>query len=295
VSRRQAATPIVPFTPPAGVSVDDEDFDGIRALVCGAPSPSATVVWFHGGGYRLGTIEGSLPFASALAARIECRMVLPSYRLAPEHPFPAALHDATNVLDHLRGIAGSPLIVAGDSAGGGLAMALSVACLVSGKQTPDGIILLSPWVDLSVTSPTFVSRAQSGQLFPAESAADAAELYLQGEDPRHPLASPLFAELAGLPPTIVFAGGAETLLGDGIGLVSRLAQAGVSVEGHFPAGMQHIWPILFGDLDESMAAFEAIERFVRSLTKTPNGGVDALGVGHGEKTTDQASPGVMRK
>jgi acetyl esterase/lipase len=137
-----------------------------------------------------------------------------------------------------------------------------VACLRSGRPVPDGLVAISPWVDLTVTNETFATRAESDQFFPRASAEEAAEAYLQGVDPADPLVSPLFADLAGFPPTLVFAGGAETLLGDGLDFVARLAGAGASVEGHFPAGMQHVWPTLFADLPESKAAVAAMARFI---------------------------------
>jgi acetyl esterase/lipase len=156
-----------------------------------------------------------------------------------------------------------PLFVAGDSAGGGLAIALTVAAGQSRQPLPDGVIVLSPWADLTLRSETFATRAETDQFFPRDSAVEAAESYLQGANPRDPLASPLLADLTGFPKTLIFAGGAETLLGDGLSLCTALVAAGSSVEAHFPAGMQHVWPTLFPDLPESIDAMAAITRFIR--------------------------------
>ena len=108
-----------------------------------------------------------------------------------------------------------------------------------------------------------ITRAETDQFFPKDSAAEAAASYLQGADPHHPLVSPLLADLANFPKTLIFAGGAETLLGDGLALCTALVAAGTSVEAHFPAGMQHVWPTLFPDLPESIDAMAAITRFIK--------------------------------
>ncbi len=247
----------------AGATVTDEIVGQVACVICRPESPASTVLYLHGGGYRLGTPQSWVSFASKLATAANTRVIIPDYRLAPEHPFPAALHDAAAVFDALRDTSDS-LMVGGDSAGGGLATALVAACLLSDVAVPDALVVLSPWVDLTVTNDTFASRADTDQLFPRASADDAAEAYLQGVAADDPLASPLFTDLSGFPPSLVFAGGAETLLGDGLRLTTRLAEAGVSVEGHFPAGMQHVWPTLFPDLSESADAVEAIARFVRA-------------------------------
>jgi monoterpene epsilon-lactone hydrolase len=261
-ARRAGAAAAMAEQPAApGVTVSDQVVGGVAAVECRPSSATSTVLYLHGGGYRLGTPRSWIAFASGLAAATASRVLIADYRLAPEDPFPAALHDAVAIYEALRHQEG-PLVVAGDSAGGGLAVALVAASLLAGHAVPDGLVVMSPWVDLTLTSPTFETRATTDQLFPRSSAVEAAQAYLQGVDAGDPLASPLFADLGGFPPTLVFAGGAETLLGDGLSLATRLAEAGVSVEAHFPAGMQHVWPTLFPDLPESKAALAAIVRFV---------------------------------
>jgi monoterpene epsilon-lactone hydrolase len=262
VARREGAASMQANQPVAdGAVVADATVGGVACLIVQPEAPSSTILYLHGGGYRLGTPSSWTSFASRLAVAAEAKVVVADYRLAPEHPFPAALHDATAVYDALAG-EGGPLIVMGDSAGGGLAASLVVACLASDAVVPDALVVMSPWVDLTVTNDTFATRAQSDQLFPRSSADEAADAYLQGAEAKDPFASPLFADLAGFPPALVFAGGSETLLGDGLGLTVRLAEAGVSVKGHFPSGMQHVWPTLFPDLPESADAFAAIVQFV---------------------------------
>jgi epsilon-lactone hydrolase len=126
-------------------------------------------------------------------------------------------------------------------------------------------VLVSPWVDLTGAALSYVANAERDQLFSAESAHEAADLYLQGHSPRDPLASPRFADLRGLPPTIIFIGTEEVLLDDACSLAHALGSAGVPVELHVAAGMQHVWPLLFPDLDESRDAIEDTARFVHRV------------------------------
>lgn len=267
VARRDGAAAMMADQPPApGTTAKDKTVGGVLCVVCRPAEPTSTILYLHGGGYRLGAARSWVSFATNLAAAAGSQVVIADYRLAPENPFPAALHDAAAVYEVLQADHVGPLLVAGDSAGGGLAVALAVAAGQSGRALPDGLIVLSPWVDMTLDSDTFTSRADSDQFFPRASAAEAAEAYLQGADPRDPLASPLLADLSAFPPTLVFAGGAETLLGDGLTLSTRLVDAGVSVEAQFPAGMQHVWPTLFPDLPESIDAVAAMVRFIGRVT-----------------------------
>jgi len=234
-------------------------------VVCEPPSPAGTIAYFHGGGYRLGSAAGSTAWGSRLAKATGSRVVVVDYRLAPEIPFPAAVHDAAAVYDALRAESGGAVFAGGDSAGGGLAAALAVACVSAGFAPPDALVLLSPWLDMTCSSDTFESRAATDQLFSKQSATEAASMYLQGHDPEDALVSPLFADLDGFPPSIILAGGHEVLLDDALGFGSRLARAGVSVETHIVRGMQHVWPTLFPDLPESARALQVIAGFVASV------------------------------
>jgi monoterpene epsilon-lactone hydrolase len=248
-----------------GTTAQDETIGGVGCVVCRPAAPTSTVLYLHGGGYRLGAARSWVSFATSVAAAADTQVVIVDYRLAPEHPFPAALHDAAAVFESLCADHVGPLFVAGDSAGGGLAIALTVAAGQSGLPRPDGLIVLSPWADLTLRSETFATRAETDQLFPKDSAAEAAESYLQGAiratrwPPRCWPTSPDF------PKTLIFAGGSETLLGDGLSLCTALVTAGASVEAHFPAGMQHVWPTLFPDLPESIDAMAAITRFIKGV------------------------------
>jgi monoterpene epsilon-lactone hydrolase len=219
------------------------------------------IAYFHGGGYRMGTASGWVGFATRVVLLSGARVVLVDYRLAPEHPFPAAVIDATAVYDALLDTS-DRVIVGGDSAGGGLAVALGVACSLAGVPGPAAVFALSPWADMTVTAGTYESRAGSDQYFAAEAARLGAAAYLQGHDPADPLASPIFADFTGFPPSLLFVGSDEVLLDDSLGLATRMARAHASVELHAVQGMQHVWPVLSAELPESVAALDAIARFV---------------------------------
>jgi monoterpene epsilon-lactone hydrolase len=264
IARRAGAATMMADKPLApGTTAQAVTIGGVECVVCQPSVFTSTVLYLHGGGYRLGAARSWISFATSVAAAANTQVVIVDYRLAPEHPFPAALHDAAAVYESLQADHVGPLFVAGDSAGGGLAIALTLAASQSHQPRPDGLIALSPWADLTLRSETFATRAETDQFFPKDSAAEAAESYLQGAEPRDPLASPLLGDLANFPKTLLFAGGAETLLGDGLSLCAALVHAGTSVEAHFPAGMQHVWPTLFPDLPESINALAAITRFIK--------------------------------
>ena len=264
VARRGAVAQLVTAPQSAGdLAADEVRVGGVDCVVLAPLRPTATVLYFHGGGYRLGSARASTAFGARLARASGARVVLVDYRLAPEHPFPAALHDALAVYGALLDDGGPP-VVGGDSAGGGLAAACTLVVARSGAPAATGLVLLSPWVDLTVAASSFTANAGTDQLFSAASAAEAADLYLQGHDPTDPLASPLFGDLGRFPPTQIFAGGDEVLLDDALALGALLARRGVSVETHVVAGMQHVWPTLFPDLPASAEALAAMARFVRS-------------------------------
>ena len=246
-----------------GVTAEETEIGGVPCVVCAPASPAATLVYFHGGGYRLGTARGWRTFGSSLAAAASTRVILVDYRLAPEHPFPAALRDALAVFDAVDSGADGPVYAGGDSAGGGLAAALGVACLQRGGAVPAGLVLISPWVDLTQTAGTYESRAETDVMFPKSSADDAAALVLQGHDPRDPLVSPQFADVTGFPSTQIFVGGLETLLDDSLEFAARVARAGSAVELVVAPDQQHVYPYLAPDSAAGRAAHAAIARFLR--------------------------------
>lgn len=263
VARREAMESVV-VAMPAGAPVDvvTSPLGGVMCVsVIPRGGDRGVMLYLHGGGFRVGSAAGWTGFAARLAIAAGIRVVLVDYRLAPEHPFPAAIHDAVAVYDELRRHY-EPVFVGGDSAGGGLALSLSLACRGRGGVMPDALILLSPWVDLTASAGTYVSNAACDTLFSFASASEAAALYMQGHDVRDPLASGLFADHRGMAPTLVLAGGAEVLLDDALGLAAALSRADVPVQLRVDAGMQHVYPLLFAELAQSVAALETIRVFV---------------------------------
>jgi acetyl esterase/lipase len=235
---------------------------GRPAVFCVPEQHARTILYLHGGGYRLGHAPTWTPFGAHLASVTASQVVLLDYRVAPEDPFPAAIHDVTAAYEELVAADHGPVVVAGDSAGGGLTAALTIACLRAGVDVPAGTVLISPWLDLTVTASSYESRDGIDNMFSRATAQSAAELYLQGAPAKDELASPMFADVTGFPPTLLFAGTSEVLLEDSLGFAARLALAHVDVELHVASGMQHVWPTLQPALPQTEAAFDAITRFV---------------------------------
>jgi len=252
-----------PLETQQGVSVTRQDVGGVPCLVCEPDSPETTCVWFHGGGFRVGSATSSAGFGQTLAVAGSVRVVLVDYRLAPEHPFPAALYDATAVYEDARVRWGS-LFACGDSAGANLALGLTIAATRRGDP-PEAMVLLSPWCDLTVTAISYETNSTTDQLFSASSARDAASLYLQGWDPTDPLASPLYGQLSGLPPTLIFASTDEVLVDDSRRLAQRLAESGSEVHLHLVPGVPHVWPVLDPNAESSRSALEVIVGFIAGV------------------------------
>jgi epsilon-lactone hydrolase len=260
-----------PDPPIGGIEVSSITLAGVPCVICEPARPIATLVYFHGGGYRLGSAQWSTCFGSTLARVAETRVVLVDYSLAPENPFPAALHDAVAVLDESGSRWPALIAVGGDSAGGGLAAALVVAALQAGVAPPAGLVLLSPWLDLTVTAESYESRSTSDLLFSRAQAAEAARLYLQGWDPRDPLVSPVFAEVEGFPPVVLFTSTDEVLLDDSITLIDHLTRSGGSVQANFVADVPHAWPAVSPGLPSATAVLQSIATFVASLVAAADG------------------------
>jgi acetyl esterase/lipase len=272
-SRRQMRTVAPPWAPDSAVTVRQVDIGGVSCVLCEPPDPRSMSVYFHGGGYRQGAAAWSTPFATRLARSSGSTVVVVEYRLAPEDPFPAGLHDATAVYGQLLDEGHQTVIAAGDSAGGGLAAALVVAAAMSDIPLPAGLVLMSAWLDLTCTARTYETCAKSDELFSLASAQMAAELYLQGEDPRHPLVSPALASIDAWPPALVLASTGEVLLQDSLEFTSAVALGGGSVTAVLEHGRHHAWPAVFPDLPESASALSVIGAFYAQLHR-PGGQPD---------------------
>lgn len=227
-------------------------------------SPPAALLYLHGGGYFACSPRSHRPYTGYFA-RQGFRVYAPAYRLAPEHKFPAALEDAVSACRALRtGIAGAaPLFLAGDSAGGGLALATMLSLRDTGEPLPSAAVLFSPLTDLAGTGASRQFNDARCAMFRAAAFAFVAEFYLDGVDPRHPLASPLFADLRGLPPLLIHVGADETLLDDSTQFAARARAAGVSVDLKIWPAVSHVWQLSYPFVPEARQSLEEGAAFLR--------------------------------
>ncbi|HEV8631818.1 MAG TPA: alpha/beta hydrolase [Thermoanaerobaculia bacterium] len=256
----------LPAPPPCRVA--SVELGGVPAErvepAAGLPASAPTILYLHGGGYCLGSPATHRALAARLAHHAGAAVVLPDYRLAPEHPFPAAFEDALVAWEALAGTADpARLALGGDSAGGGLALAVASSAARRAATLPAALFVLSPWTDLGSTASSIDGRAGRDPLVDRASLEGMAALYLQGSDARDPRASPLYGELAGLPPTLVQVGEAECLYDDAALVARALAAAGVAVSFEPWPDLVHVWPLYAGILDAGERALARVAEFVR--------------------------------
>jgi len=230
--------------------------------------PATVVLYLHGGGYVIGSPRSHRHLAAAVARASGARALLLDYRLAPENPFPAALDDAVAAYDWLlgRGLDARQVVIAGDSAGGGLTVATLLALRDRGRPRPAAGVCISPWVDLTCSAPSYASKAAVDPIVTQESVTLLAKAYVGVSDVKAPLISPLYADLAGLPPLLVHVGSDEVLLDDALGLAERARKAGVDVTVEEWPAMIHVWHWFQPMLEEAERATQAIGAFVRART-----------------------------
>jgi len=244
---------------------------GVPAEWVSTPEASAArvILYLHGGGYVIGSINTHRDLASRLSRAAGARVLLIDYRLAPEHPFPAAVDDATAAYRWLlaTGVAPAQIAIAGDSAGGGLTVATLVALRDAGAPLPAAGVCLSPWVDLEGIGASMTTKASVDPMVQRDGLLQMAALYLNGQPARTPLAAPLYADLTGLPPLLVQVGTAETLLDDSTRLAERARAAGVAVTLEPWDDMVHVWQIFAAMLPEAREAIDRIGAFVRAYTR----------------------------
>jgi epsilon-lactone hydrolase len=229
---------------------------------------SVVVLYLHGGGYVIGSPRSHRHLAAAIARASGARALLLDYRLAPEQPFPAALDDAVAAYEWLlaHGIASRHLVIAGDSAGGGLTVATLLTLRDRGRPLPAAGVCISPWVDLSCSGASYASKAAVDPIVTRDSVAMMAKAYAGAGDPKTPLLSPLFADLRGLPPLLVQVGSDEVLLDDALGLAERARRAGVDVAVEEWPAMIHVWHWFQPMLEDAERATARIGEFVRAHT-----------------------------
>jgi acetyl esterase/lipase len=226
-------------------------------------APLRTLLYLHGGGYYFCSPKSHRSLVFPLAVHTGARTFSLDYRLAPEHPFPAALDDALAAYRQLvkDGTPPESIVVAGDSAGGGLALALLVALRDAGDALPAAGLLFSPWTDLAATGATLISNDGLDPMFRGAAIARAARFYLGATSPTHPYASPLYADLTGLPPLLIQVGSTEVLLDDARRVAERARAVQVEVDFEIWPKMPHVWQLFVPFIPEGRAALERAAAF----------------------------------
>jgi acetyl esterase/lipase len=262
----QLSAPLVDGTTEQAAILGDRPAALIRPA---AFVPDRTVLFLHGGAYEVGSIAAYRGFTSELALRLEAVMAVLDYRLAPEHPFPAAVEDAVAAYRDLlaQGTQPERIVIMGDSAGGGLAVATLIALAREDLPAPAAAVSLSPWTDMTLTADAYTRCSESDPFLDREMLSRSVESYLGAADPRDPLASPVFAseaELGALPPLLVQAAAGEVLADDAATLAENVRAAGGEVELELWPEMTHVWQLLGPTVPEARDAVDRISQFVRS-------------------------------
>jgi epsilon-lactone hydrolase len=256
----------------ADVGVTDLMMRGVPGQWLRSPGATAAIVlYLHGGGYVIGSPRSHRHLAAALARAARGTALLPDYRRAPEHRFPAAVDDAVAAYRWLiddHGAHPNSVVIAGDSAGGGLMLATLLALRDAGVPLPAAGVGISPWTDLSCSQPSHTARAAADPIVDASTLQRMAAAYLGTADPCTPLASPLHGDLRGLPALLIHVGSDEVLLDDATALVARARAAGVDATLEVWDHMVHVWHWFLPMLDEAQAAVDRIGAFVRMRTGT---------------------------
>jgi monoterpene epsilon-lactone hydrolase len=256
-----------------------KDVECERATTCRVPAewviaPNAShnhvILYLHGGGYISGSIKTHRELASRISRAAKSRVLIIDYRLAPEAPFPAALEDAEKAYQWLtseKGIKPSDLAIVGDSAGGGLTVATLVKLRDEGIALPTSAVCLSPWTDLANTGMSFKRNVKIDPFLIPEELVFMADKYLNGEDAHNPLASPLYADLHGLPPILIQVGTSEVLLDDSVRLADRAKAHGVEVKLDIWKDMIHVFQAFAAFVPESRQAIDQIGMFIRKFLR----------------------------
>lgn len=252
---------------PKGMQVDEERIGGVpcERVTVGKPG-ERILIWLHGGGYCVGSCKTDRAPAGQFAKASAATVIVPDYRLAPEHPFPAAPEDALAVYQALldQGLNPANIIIGGDSAGGGLALTTAVAIRENGLPMPAGLVLCSPWADLRHVQASYTNRSKVDPWLTIDLLERWGGAYRGATPASDPRVSPLLAELSGLPPTLIQVGDREILLDDSVELDRKLHASGVQAHLHVYPEMWHIFFLQAGLLDEADAAVAEIGQFVQN-------------------------------
>ena len=238
---------------------------GLRITSAGV-AEDAALLYLHGGAYVIGSAHGYRGLAGELGRATGVTVYSADYRLAPEHPFPAAVEDALAAYRGLmaKGISPSRIVIAGDSAGGGLTLAMLMAAHEQGLPMPAAALLLSPWADLSLEGASIKSKAEEDPSLTEEGLAAMGGMYLDGEDPHTALASPIHGDFTGLPPLLIHVGSSEILMDDAVSIARAAGAAGVHVQLEIWPRMMHVWHAFGLMLTAGRRATQAAGAFLSS-------------------------------
>jgi acetyl esterase/lipase len=259
---RQILKPL-PFRVPKDIRVTPAQLGGIAGEWVESPQGRAPLLYVHGGGYFACSPQTHRAITCAFA-KLGFRVFTPAYRLAPEHPFPAAIEDMVCAYETMVDQFGSPFPVAGESAGGGLALAMMLLLRAKGKELPRSAALFSPWTDLAGTGDSVQTNHHRCAMFSAPDVAAGAQIYLQGADPRNPLASPLYADLSNLPPLLIHVGANEILLDDSVRLAARAQDFGVPVILKIFPVVSHAWQMAYPHIPEARTSLREAAEFLHA-------------------------------
>jgi len=261
----QMAASLLPIPP--DVRIEPVDAGGVPGAWVSVPGAvdDRVLFYLHGGGYGVGSIKTHTEMVSRMCRASGSRALVIDYRLAPEHPYPAAVQDSLSAYRWLvkSGVSPAHVVIGGDSAGGGLAVATLVALRDAGDPLPAAAVCLSPWVDLEALGGSMETKAELDPIIQRADLLLFAAAYLGGADPRTPLAAPLHADLKGLPPLLIQVGTAETLLDDATRIAEKARSAGVEVSLEAWDDMIHVWQIFAPLLPEGQKAIDRIGEFIR--------------------------------
>jgi monoterpene epsilon-lactone hydrolase len=267
VQRREWHDAAAQVVLPPDISVTPVDAGGVAGEWLSSPAASQdqVLLYLHGGGYNAGSCLTHRDLAARLCLASGVRVLQLDYRLAPENPFPAAVEDAAAGYQWLleRGFQPEQIVIGGDSSGGGLALAALLWLRDHGVALPAAGVVLSPMTDLALEGPSMQTRAALDPMISRESLARAVGYYIGDRDPKMPLASPLYADLRGLPPLLIQVGDHEILLSDSTRLAERAQAAGVDVTLEVGEELWHVWQAWAGGLPEGQQAIERIGAFIR--------------------------------
>ncbi|MEM7364164.1 MAG: alpha/beta hydrolase [Pseudomonadota bacterium] len=263
---RFGATPIND-TVPEGYALESEDISGISCEWISGPDSrdDRVILYLHGGGYVVGSPSAYRDLAARLCSETGMRVLVPDYRLAPAHPFPAAVEDASTIYRYLlsAGISPDALAVAGDSAGGGLTVALLSAMRSEGLPMPAACALISPWTDLTLSGPSVQTNERADPMLTPTILNVCAKAYVGDRDASAPLASPLFADHRGFPATLIHVGSTEILLSDATRLRDRMQVSGVDVALEEWPKMAHVFHLFGKRMPEALEATSKLGQFMK--------------------------------